>query len=122
MIDLFFSFRIFGKYFNFGFISLRFQNSIYLATATDSLRESVKPEKLADWDSSLHDHHSVASDLLKPGQDGLSFLPRQCCSPDRELDQKTPLFFKQEFFGRGMISLGEFINIGEINMNIKHKT
>ena len=81
--------------------------SIYLATSSDHLRDIVKPELLQDWDRRLHGYHGIPSDQLRPGHD-VSFLPRECCDVDRAADQKTPLFFKQEYFGRGIIALGEF--------------
>ena len=77
-----------------------------MATASDNLRDLVKKELRDEWDHSLHGYHEVPSHELRPGQ-GVSFLPRECCEEDRAIDLKTPHFFKSEYFGRGIIALGE---------------
>ena len=70
-------------------------DSLYVAISKDTLDECVRPDKLEDWNKRKYDYFASDSEEL------MTFEGHEISR--RQYDKRTPLKFKFEYYGIGMI-------------------
>ena len=82
-------------------VALMDTDSIYAALHGRTLRDSVKPDRLAEFDSMQLDHCSQRGRQRHP----TTKMPRKCCDRDEFADNRTPNLWKQEYSCEQLIAL-----------------
>lgn len=81
-------------------------DSLYFALASRELESMVYPERLAEYRHRIKGQHGVAcATPCANDVEGVGYLVRECCPTHRQMDSKTPHFFKIECSGSASISL-----------------
>ena len=75
-------------------------DSAYMAVASRTLRDIIKPSKLAEFDHELNGHCNNENYDAEE-----HFFPRECCQTHKKHDKRTPGLFKLEAEGDSMVAL-----------------
>ncbi len=79
-------------------------DSIYVSLSSENFDELILPSAAEMYRAQCYDHHDTAPEDILPMKN-VGFFPRLCCAAHRQLDEKTPLFFKTEFTGKRFVGL-----------------